>query len=123
MLKILFLLPILSVLGICQAQAQTQLPPKEITVQGTEQFKKGDSGTFSGTITRIDNGRVTVKGDKKTIVFYVKQEKDSTNHLIGFDKAMMEKISKLTVGDKVRIAWVFDLHIRLDSIEKTDKEE
>ncbi|GEM_PF-2993667 len=119
MLKILQISLSCFFLVCISAYAQTQLP-KEITVQGTEQFKKGDKGTFSGAITRIDNGKVTVKGEKKTVCFYVKQAENATKHGVDLDKDMMEKISTFSVGDKVRINWIFDLHMRIDSIEKAE---
>ncbi len=80
-----------------------------------QQFKAGDTGTLTGTIEKIDGGKVTIKdGDKSTTVLpkYVKGSPD---------KDIMAKVAKFKVGDKVKVEWVADKeHQRIKSIEKAD---
>jgi len=80
-----------------------------------QQFKAGDTGTLTGTIGKIEKGKVTVKdGDKSTTVW--------PKFVNGApDKEIMAEVEKLKVGDKVKVEWVADKeHQRIKSIDKVE---
>ena len=83
--------------------------------------KEGDKGQITGVIEKIDNGKVTIKSEEKTIIVMPRWAGKLPKDGGGFDKDVMAKVATLKVGDKVTVKWTFAEHYRIDSIEKTEK--
>ena len=88
--------------------------------------KEGDTGTFTGTVTKkIVNATTTCFGAKSadgtTEIFFPKWIGGNPNKGGGFDKDIVAKIKELHVGDKVEVKWVYAEHLRALDIKVTEK--
>ena len=85
-----------------------------------EKGNEGETGTLTGAITKLDGGKVTIKGAEKTLTVMPYWQGGSPKAGGGFDKVMMQQISAFKVGDKVTVGWKFAEHYRIEKIAKVE---
>jgi len=76
-------------------------------------------GTFIGEVTSAKEGRLVVTGKGETRHFMPHWRGGMPNEGGGFDKAMLEKLSKLNPGDTVEVKWSFDERFRVVEVKVT----
>ncbi len=81
---------------------------------------KEKSGTFTGRITKLDGGKVTIKGEQGERTFIPHWRGGMPDKGGGFDKEMLRRLKEFKVGDRVRVEWVFEEHYRVEAIRKID---
>jgi hypothetical protein len=81
---------------------------------------KGDTGEIVGTITKLERGKVTVKNEQAELTVWPFWRGGMPKDGGGFDKDTLKQLASFKVGDKVKIAWVFEEHHRIKSIEKAE---
>ena len=79
---------------------------------------KGDTGEIVGAITKMDGGRITVKGEQSEMALMPFWRGGAPAAGGGYDKDMMKKLAEFKVGDKVKVSWIMEEHARIKSIEK-----
>ncbi|HBC89483.1 MAG TPA: hypothetical protein DCZ94_21305 [Lentisphaeria bacterium] len=119
-MKKLFLAVLLVVgFGIVQVNAE-EAKPKANPEKAIEGMKKGDKGTITGQITKIEGGKVSIKDAEKEMTVAAKWIGGAKKDGGGYDKDTMAKIEKLKVGDKVKVEWWFNEMPKIVSIEKVE---
>jgi len=77
-------------------------------------------GTFVGEVSKSDAAhRLIVTGKDGTRHFFPRWIGGMPNEGGGFDKAMMEKLSKLNPGDQVEVKWTMDERFRVLDVKVT----
>ncbi len=125
MLLVCALCPVLVVQGADKKKKTTkkeQTTPKPApNPQGpAEKGNEGETGKLTGTIIKVDGGKVTIKGAEKTLMVMPYWQGGSPKAGGGFDKGMMQQISAFKVGDKITVGWKFAEHYRIESIAKAE---
>ncbi|MCX7008750.1 MAG: hypothetical protein NTY53_16125 [Kiritimatiellaeota bacterium] len=85
-----------------------------------EKGPEGETGTLTGTITKMDGGKVTIKGAEKTLTVMPYWQGGSPKAGGGYEKGMMQQISAFKVGDKIKVEWKFAEHYRIEKIAKVE---
>jgi hypothetical protein len=81
--------------------------------------KTGDKGVITGEIIKKDGPKISVRGEEKTLALIPYWRGGMPADGGGFEKEMVAKLKNFKVGDRVKVAWRFEEHYRIDSIEKT----
>jgi hypothetical protein len=87
-----------------------------------EPTPKETKGQITGKITAKNGGKITVKGEEGQLTLMPYWRGGLPKDGGGFDKDMLKQLEQLSVGDKVRVTWVFEEHYRITKIEKLEKE-
>jgi hypothetical protein len=93
------------------------LLPSMVVAEEGGGHKTGDKGTITGEIIKKDGAKITVKGEKETLML-IPYWHGGNPPGGGFDKETVAKLKEFKVGDHVKVAWTFQEHYRIDSIEK-----
>ncbi len=80
--------------------------------------KAGDKGVITGEIIKKDGPKITVKGEKETLLLFPYWRGGMPKDGGGFDKEMVAKLAPFKVGDHAKVEWTMQEHYRIDSIEK-----
>jgi ribosomal protein L21E len=124
LLLVCALCPMLAVQGAEKKKTKKTPAPAtkvEQNPQGKpEQGNEGETGKITGTITKIDGGRVTIKGAEKTLTVMPYWQGGSPKAGGGFDKGVMRQLEAFKVGDKVTVGWKFAEHYRIEQIAKAE---
>ncbi len=83
-----------------------------------EHIPAGTKGTITGTITAKEKGRVTIRGEEKTLTVMPRWKGGMPQDGGGFDQEMLRRLEDFKVGDRVTVAWTFEEHHRIDTIAK-----
>jgi hypothetical protein len=87
-----------------------------------EPTPKETKGQITGKITTKNGGKITVKGEEGQLTLMPYWRGGLPKDGGGFDKDILKQLEQLSVGDKVRVTWVFEEHYRITKIEKLEKE-
>jgi hypothetical protein len=124
LLLVCTLCPVLAVQGAEKKKSKKTPAPAtkvEQNPQGKpEQGNEGETGTLTGTITKVDGGKVTIKGGSKTLTVMPYWQGGSPKAGGGYDKGMMQQLSAFKVGDKIKVDWKFAEHYRIEKIAKVE---
>lgn len=83
-----------------------------------EQVPEGTKGSITGTITAKEKGKVTIRGEEKTLTVMPRWKGGMPKDGGGFDQDMLRRLEEFKVGDRVTVAWTFEEHHRIDTIAK-----
>ena len=81
-----------------------------------EKGNEGETGKLTGTIAKMDGGKVTIKSEAKTLTVMPYWQGGSPKAGGGFDKGVMKQLEAFKVGDKVTVEWKFAEHYRIEKI-------
>ena len=87
-----------------------------------EPTPKETKGQITGKITAKNGGKITVKGEEGQLTLMPYWRGGLPKDGGGFDKEILKQLEQFSVGDKVRVTWVFEEHYRITKIEKLEKE-
>ena len=87
-----------------------------------EPTPKETKGQITGKIMAKNGGKITVKGEEGQLTLMPYWRGGLPKDGGGFDKDILKQLEQLSVGDKVRVTWVFEEHYRITKIEKLEKE-
>ena len=111
------LCPLVAVQGAQKKKTTTTPSKTEQNPQGApEKGNEGETGKITGTISKIDGGKVTIKSDAKTLTVMPYWQGGSPKAGGGYDKAMLRQLEAFKVGDKVTVEWKFAEHYRIEKI-------
>ena len=92
----------------------------EMTLEPDTGLKTGDKGTLTGTIEKIEKGKVTLAVDGKHYLVMPNWIGGNPKDGGGPDKQILAQVEHFKVGDAVTVAWTFNEHRRIASIAKKD---
>lgn len=84
--------------------------------------KAGDKGVIVGEIIEKDGPKITVREEREKLTLMPYWRGGNPSDGGGFDKEMVARLKDFDRGDTVKVAWTFEEHYRIDSIERTDKD-
>jgi hypothetical protein len=106
---------LMAIVAVCFCAGFATAAP-EATPQETK-------GQIVGKITAKDGGKITVKGEQGELKLMPHWRGGMPADGGGFDKEMLQKLEKFSVGDEVKVTWVFSEHYRIEAIENVAKSE